>query len=320
MGNTRNAARSSPSQTGSSPRVWGIRSDAGRNCGHRAVHPHVCGEYDKSWNICTQAHGSSPRVWGIRSVRGVVRYPFSVHPHVCGEYITLRIRHTTIFRFIPTCVGNTQIEVRKLERSIGSSPRVWGILYRYSGGAWSWRFIPTCVGNTCGHTLLLAVKTVHPHVCGEYSTLTNHRQAVRGSSPRVWGIPFHHILQHRAIRFIPTCVGNTKLPRGSNSPRRGSSPRVWGIRNFPADQCRVSRFIPTCVGNTPERRGENIVLPVHPHVCGEYVRQGQRLDPVPRFIPTCVGNTNLFLPSLQNLPVHPHVCGEYICYLLEGLL
>ena len=134
----------------------------------------------------------------------------------------------------------------------------------------------------------------------------------------------------RAIRFIPTCVGNGAIGNSRARNGRGSSPRVWGtVGRLPAITATI-RFIPTCVGNGA------IALPppglpmVHPHVCGErrsglatHMRPGGSSPRVwgtglclrvhghtVRFIPTCVGNG----PSgTQGRPcgmVHPHVCGE----------
>ena len=92
--------------TGSSPRVWGIRSESRGHTAHGRfiptrvgntafpgmqiftlpVHPHACGEYVRG-NFCRwEISGSSPRVWGIRPA---TRLP-CVPP-----------------RFIPTRVGNT---------------------------------------------------------------------------------------------------------------------------------------------------------------------------------------------------------------------
>ena len=112
-------------------------------------------------------------------------------------------------------------------------------------------------------------------------------------------------------RFIPTCVGQDRLPptrtccwttvhphvRGadrtsSGSPfaQIGSSPRAWGrcgpLRTRPCG----SRFIPTCVGQNPISNGfKQRRAAVHPHVRGAdgFRRRGGR--PRRRFTPTCVG-------------------------------
>ena len=134
---------------GSSPRVWGIQLKAGyriyrkrfiptrvgntknlcNRCVKTAVHPHACGEYNKAPVPSWSGGGSSPRVWGIlpggSAERAHPRFiptrvgntlsmriencPASVHPHACGEYLSW------MWKSKPTA---------------GSSPRVWGILFR----------------------------------------------------------------------------------------------------------------------------------------------------------------------------------------------
>ena len=277
---------------GSSPRVWGILSDMVQRrpslrfiptrvgntenivCNGKAfpVHPHACGEY--CWKPARryEMNGSSPRVWGILSkstfedvegrfiptrvgntaITEAVPIYLVVHPHACGEYFARR--------------SNTR-------SSPGSSPRVWGIRVPPTTHAGVIRFIPTRVGNTfipwgnrCGHA-------VHPHACGEYPHAYSRRPSASGSSPRVWGIPAIEGEVKELRRFIPTRVGNTRLPcprRRSATvhphacgeyfrPQRaaafqaGSSPRVWGILTSGSSGSGFSRFIPTRVGNTQGR-------------------------------------------------------------------
>ncbi len=140
-----------------------------------------------------------------------------------------------------------------------------------------------------------------------------------GSSPRVWGIQFHELLNLCIVRFIPTCVGNTVTRREPGGSGRGSSPRVWGIRDIHLRDADLFRFIPTCVGNTYPTIDNRCVLAVHPHVCGEYrwratwwsmstgssprvwgiPVEGDMVVNVNRFIPTCVGNTNHWVTFLR---------------------
>ena len=136
---------------------------------YKTVHPHVCGEYDLNNGQLDTRYGSPPRVWGIRnlsaqslpSVRftptcvgntspppAKFRFP-PVHPHVCGEYLTLAMSRAMLS---------------------GSPPRVWGIPDFPAAICRSARFTPTCVGNTRKHGGNSTLHTVHPHVCGEYST------------------------------------------------------------------------------------------------------------------------------------------------------
>ncbi len=96
----------------------------------------------------------------------------------------------------------------------------------------------------------------------------------------------------RAVRFIPTYVGNSApAPSAATSPTvhphvcgelpsmirrliesRGSSPRMWGTRACPYHPGCETRFIPTYVGNSYHQAGALILAPVHPHVCGELGR------------------------------------------------
>ena len=152
---------------GSSPRVWGTRSNpavnflmrrfiptgvgntadlVGTAC-PRPVHPHGCGEHDSPYASKGQVGGSSPRVWGTlcRMRIGASRNRFiptgvgntcylstprdadTVHPHGCGEHLSA--------------------QDRKSWRA-GSSPRVWGTRNFNGTLTGRSRFIPTGVGNT----------------------------------------------------------------------------------------------------------------------------------------------------------------------------
>ena len=152
---------------GSSPRLWGTRSDYMRRAiklrfiptpvGNTRlsgsavicvpVHPHACGEHlYASLNRALDA-GSSPRLWG--TLAGLMENVFDI-------------------RFIPTPVGNTAHTLNSVEYNAvhphacgehqvirqcsdlraGSSPRLWGTHKRRVGGKHFLRFIPTPVGNT----------------------------------------------------------------------------------------------------------------------------------------------------------------------------
>ena len=213
------------------------------------------------------------------------------------------------------------------------------------------RFIPTRVGNTRRRTFSVGGYSVHPHACGEYRVAPRQHGYKLGSSPRVWGIRVGRATNARALRFIPTRVGNTKpctrkmkkpavhphacgeywLPSSTIRAIYGSSPRVWGIHHPEARVAHYRRFIPTRVGNTeiPDRCIS--LIAVHPHACGEYDLTVLTPVAVPgssprvwgilvvvslkfvflRFIPTRVGNTTHRAGRTRRISVHPHACGEY---------
>ena len=155
-----------------------------------------------------------------------------------------------------------------------------------------------------------------------------------GSSPRAWGILTDVGHLEGAVRFIPTCVGNTlwqKLERAAWPVH----PHVRGeYVGFMVSPFLSVRFIPTCVGNTMKSCSYSDGLSVHPHVRGEYQKGRDLVDgaagssprawgirqidlynvQINRFIPTCVGNTKKAVTSSMVRPVHPHVRGEYPRY------
>ena len=153
------------------------------------------------------------------------------------------------------------------------------------------RFIPTCVGNSINDIYGLRRRTVHPHVCGELSFVSERKHSSRGSSPRVWGTHLKAKQGRFLMRFIPTCVGNSYDQSGQGHDGtvhphvcgeffnycdfilrcHGSSPRVWGTPYSAGYSPNPMRFIPTCVGNSPIRAIFVVSIPVHPHVCGELI-------------------------------------------------
>ena len=195
----------------------------------------------------------------------------TVHPHACGEYVTAR---------------------RGIDIEIGSSPRMWGIHGRQLPPELRSRFIPTHVGNTWPARNPRESPSVHPHACGEYPWNPPPAPCWPGSSPRMWGILHLLHLERQLSRFIPTHVGNTAFCFSSSSfcavhphacgeyvsssarakARDGSSPRMWGILIQIVRVNAQFRFIPTHVGNTADLGGKSVLIPVHPHACGEYSR------------------------------------------------
>ena len=193
--------------------------------------------------------------------------------------------------------------------------------------------------------------TVHPHGCGEHFDSSLTRSTRDGSSPRVWGTSVKGNSRRLMQRFIPTGVGNIwpGRERGGPSPvhphgcgehllqhrpiqqKDGSSPRVWGTSLGCRHGYPRPRFIPTGVGNMGKKECKRGTAAVHPHGCGEHLREiaGERTGvgssprvwgtylgehpqvAVQRFIPTGVGNIHDGVAGLEDLAVHPHGCGEH---------
>ena len=252
----------------------------------------------------------SPTHVGNTRCHRTMRWRTSAHPHACGEYAACEAMY---------------------ESYRGSSPRVWGIPGEDAAGVLTTRFIPTRVGNTSSFTRDLASASVHPHACGEYIITEKDKDALYGSSPRVWGIRQRDGQFRLVDRFIPTRVGNTaqQAPgciRGAVHPHAcgeyhtkigylssadGSSPRVWGILLRSSRTFEFNRFIPTRVGNTSAPHVTTTPSSgSSPRVWGilavfVVANKGRR------FIPTRVGNTAPLRLDRLSAAVHPHACGEY---------
>ena len=185
------------------------------------------------------------------------------------------------------------------------------------------------------------IHTVHPHLRGEYSNPLSKIIVRGGSSPLAWGILTINLILYQPFRFIPTCVGNTKLEYPCYLFISGSSPLAWGIL--------LTQHV--------FERGQS----VHPHLRGEYnsrvsiVGRGHGSSPLAwgiprdmalsysrnRFIPTCVGNTDLRNGTHERIrgssplawgirlsataaicltTVHPHLRGEYAISIISGIV
>jgi len=106
------------------------------------------------------------------------------------------------------------------------------------------------MGNSLPGYLFGDLLSVHPHVHGELVALTETELGSVGSSPRAWGTLNDIALSVLDVRFIPTCMGNSRTPSGSGTgtpvhphvhgeldgtevpllDKTGSSPRAWGTR------------------------------------------------------------------------------------------
>ncbi len=187
------------------------------------------------------------------------------------------------------------------------------------------------MGNTSPGVCPRREGKVHPHGCGEYSCQISAAESAKGSSPRVWGIPWSWDQSAISCEVHPHGCGEYSASFSDYLEYIGSSPRVWGIPFSVAHWGEHQRFIPTGVGNTSFRSEVKLSSEVHPHGCGEYngrtcrtQRHGgssPRVWGIPtdipairlssRFIPTGVGNTIYHVRYIVGVKVHPHGCGEY---------
>ena len=180
---------------------------------------------------------------------------------------------------------------------------------------------------------------------------------IHGSSPRMWGTQLFDFWFIFFLRFIPTHVGNSvseRLVRITSTVHPhacgeldwqsiptalcgGTSPRMWGTRGAGRTRHALHRFIPTHVGNSLIAPLSAVLLPVHPHACGElssspmaastFSGSSPRMWGTPpqypglflrwRFIPTHVGNSHGIRRAVGSYTVHPHACGELELFLIK---
>ena len=153
----------------------------------------------------------------------------AVHPHIRGAYVS---------------------KGYDKEAFTGSSPHTWGIRVHHPKTSKPLRFIPTYVGHTVDYGIIIARKSVHPHIRGAY-TSSIVRQHGRAVHPHIRGA-YHYFLS----------------PFSSSN---GSSPHTWGIHWDDSCLGCLIRFIPTYVGHTNRKQGTAPCLAVHPHIRGAYM-------------------------------------------------
>ena len=71
------------------------------------------------------------------------------------------------------------------------------------------RIIPTRVGKSYGIAECINRVQDHPHACGEKTAVATGGDAVKGSSPRVWGKGRIEFFGFTSEGIIPTRVGKS---------------------------------------------------------------------------------------------------------------
>ena len=317
---------------------------------HRAVHPRVCGEHFGQHEFGGGSRGSSPRVRGTSGQNGGDSKLDRFIPACAGNMPHLS-SHSDADTVHPRVCGEHSNATKEGWRSDGSSPRVRGTWADYISYAIAPRFIPACAGNMMYYCWPIIQGPVHPRVCGEHYPEYSGWLPLHGSSPRVRGTYFRHLIPKSEYRFIPACAGNiphlsshsdavTVHPRvcGEHEPVHvapsltpGSSPRVRGTCCRRYGSYSKGRFIPACAGNILAAVMAPRYSAVHPRVCGEHEPVHVAPDLTPgssprvrgtlcprvivcrdyRFIPACAGNIPRCHPWAGRAPVHPRVCGEH---------
>ncbi len=145
-GDSRLASASIVSRSGSPPRAWRQRNDAGRHRDAPAVHLHVRGDSSRSQRSAKSENGSPPRAWRQLRSQHSTRSLSTVHLHVRGD--RLRISDTPISQD-------------------GSPPRAWRQRSNRARHALAQRFTSTCVETGFAVARSHRRAAVHLHVRGD---------------------------------------------------------------------------------------------------------------------------------------------------------
>ena len=214
-------------------------------------------------------HGIIPARAGFTVITDAPERGGQDHPRACGVYLSNS----------PTTI-----------MSIGSSPRVRGLLVRQLLRQIELRIIPARAGFTPSPSGGAWSRPDHPRACGVYLVLHVDVHTVSGSSPRVRGLharPGHLVLRRGIIparagftrrrgrtpvtkRDHPRACGVYAICATRSSSGSGSSPRVRGLHGEVGLPASGRRIIPARAGFTPSaprgpRPGRD-----HPRACGVY--------------------------------------------------
>src|SRR5690606_15872749 len=138
----------------------------------------------------------------------------------------------------------------------GSSPHTRGTHLALHRHRRSRRFIPAYAGNTNIFSVSGIIRTVHPRIRGEHSSILIHCSTVFGSSPHTRGT--RRVLRHcgRCKRFIPAYAGNTPFHMAyrANIPVH---PRIRGEHALTGIDTSIKD------GSSPHTRGTLDYLQTH---------------------------------------------------------
>ena len=231
-----------------------IPAYAGNACAQRLKlplgtdHPRVCGECLPGDVDRLRGGGSSPRMRGMLLGPAHVLRPRRIIPAYAGNAAPTSAISTTSPDHPRVCGECAPAPVGQYGGS-GSSPRMRGM----HGDAVALeplkRIIPAYAGNASSSEYSRSGSADHPRVCGECSNRDNTGPGMRGSSPRMRGMPMTIALASCNSRIIPAYAGNAPS-KGEGSDGGSDHPRVCGecFADFLAVFLAV-RIIPAYAGN-----------------------------------------------------------------------
>ena len=335
---------------GSSPRLRGARRLPGRRDDHRGIIPALAGSTLILGPPARVVAGSSPRLRGARGAVGDAFRKHGIIPALAGSTgPPLRARRYS--RDHPRACGEHLFEDYEGFVEKGSSPRLRGARRQREGKAHYIGIIPALAGSTSDLGTYHYAGRDHPRACGEHRSTRSSTRTPKGSSPRLRGARFHHLMGGRRGGIIPALAGSTTYRNRSAAQSRdhpracgehptfglsaiiptGSSPRLRGAPYTGEITCNADGIIPALAGSTTTWACSRCATRDHPRACGEHEEaslmlarmQGSspRLRGAPArssraqrpagIIPALAGSTTLFFKICAGFWDHPRACGEH---------
>ena len=241
------------STEGSSPRVRGLHPSRRRSSQAGRIIPARAGFTAIAVRDHPGGPGSSPRVRGLLSARKTTKPSRRIIPARAG-FTERYVANTTGITDHPRACGVYRSASIFGLTSLGSSPRVRGLLVCHGVARNDFRIIPARAGFTRAPRRRPPAPGDHPRACGVYRRRPPIAGMTCGSSPRVRGLRDRPLRGGHPLRIIPARAGFTLRWRDSGVCRLGSSPRVRGLREVYRLPPGRRGIIPARAGFTPTAR------------------------------------------------------------------
>ena len=118
--------------------------------------------HDTTW-----ATGIIPMRVGTSLSHTFFSFPTRDHPHACGDKRLRRVMPLSLTGIIPMRVGTSRCDGSASTVMPGSSPCVWGQVYKPNRYCRANGIIPMRVGTSCYVKPVLRIAEDHPHACGD---------------------------------------------------------------------------------------------------------------------------------------------------------
>ena len=282
-------ARTTPSETGSSPLARGLQlGQLGQKLGQGIIparagftstimaakaslsdHPRSRGVYSCLLHRASRLAGSSPLARGLLPLLVVEDLPLGIIPARAGFTAFRRVFRRRC-RDHPRSRGVYRTSKGRSISMSGSSPLARGLPVQDQRRGGQWRIIPARAGFTADRHPGRHPNRDHPRSRGVYHELLPTEGHAAGSSPLARGLPVQDQRRGGQWRIIPARAGFTwarpATPFGSpDHPRsRGVYEQVLDVRR------RQVRIIPARAGFTPWWSAPGGPGPDHPRSRGVY--------------------------------------------------